>query len=69
MDGRDSVKCRKSKLRDMIGIIWFVNDNKDKRVYSVILFLLKNQKENVREKNVYSELRFSNLERESMTSL
>ena len=24
MDGRDSAKCRKSKLRDMIGIIEFV---------------------------------------------
>ena len=58
MDGRDRVKCQKSKLRDMIGIIWFVNDNKDKRVYSVILFLLKSQKENVREKNIYSELSF-----------
>ena len=57
MDGRDNAKCLKSKLRDMIGIIWFVNDNKEKRVYSVILFLLKIQKENVREKNVYSELR------------
>ena len=30
MDGRDNAKCRKSKHRDMIGIIWFVNDNKDK---------------------------------------
>ena len=28
MDGRDSAKCRKSKLRDMIGIIELFNDNK-----------------------------------------
>ena len=27
MDGRDSVKCRKFKLRDMIGIIEMLNDN------------------------------------------
>ena len=30
MDGRDSAKCKKSKLRDMIGIIGMFNDNKDK---------------------------------------
>ena len=31
MDGRDSAKCRKSKLRDMIGTIGFVNDNRTKK--------------------------------------
>ena len=30
MDDRDSVKCRKSKLRDMIGIIEMFNDNRTK---------------------------------------
>ena len=30
MDGRDSAKCRKSKLRDMIGIIEMFNDNRTK---------------------------------------
>ena len=28
MDGRDSAKCQKSKLRDIIGIIEMFNDNK-----------------------------------------
>ena len=33
MDGRDSAKCRKSKLGDINGIIEFVlNDNKTKTV-------------------------------------
>ena len=27
MDGRDSAKCEKSKLRDMISIIEMLNDN------------------------------------------
>ena len=30
MDGRDSAKCQKSKLRDMIGIIEMLNDNRTK---------------------------------------
>ena len=30
MDGRDSVKCQKSKLRDMIDIIEMLNDNETK---------------------------------------
>ena len=30
MDGRDSVKCQKSRLRDMIGIIELFNDNRTK---------------------------------------
>ena len=69
MDGRDRAKCGKSKLMDMICIIWFVNDNKDERVYSVILFLLKSRKENAREKNIYNELRFYSSERVSDFSL
>ena len=28
MEGRDSAKCRKPKLRDMIGIIEMLNDNR-----------------------------------------
>ena len=39
MDGRDSAKCQKSKLRDMIGIIEMFNDNKTK-VQIVIIFFL-----------------------------
>ena len=31
MDGRDSAKCRKSKIRDMDGINQIVNESKDKR--------------------------------------
>ena len=27
MDNRDSAKCKKSKLRDMIGLIEMLNDN------------------------------------------
>ena len=27
MDGRDSVKCQKSKIRDKLGIYGIVNDN------------------------------------------
>ena len=30
MDGRDSAKCQKSKLRDMIDIIEMFNDNRTK---------------------------------------
>ena len=30
IDGRDCAKCRKSKLRDMIGIIEMLNDNETK---------------------------------------
>ena len=30
MDGRDSAKCQKSKLRDMIGIVLIVNEEEDK---------------------------------------
>ena len=30
MDGRDSAKCQKSKLRDIIGNMEIVNDSKDK---------------------------------------
>ena len=29
-DGRDSAKCKKFKLRDMIGIIEMFNDNRTK---------------------------------------
>ena len=39
MDGRDSAKCQKSKLRDMIGIIGIVNDNRTKFSNSVIIYL------------------------------
>ena len=30
MDGRDSAKCQKSKLRDIIGIVSIVNEEEDK---------------------------------------
>ena len=42
MDGRDSAKCRKSKLGDIDGIIGFVlNDNNAKIVNSIISYKLK----------------------------
>ena len=34
MDGRDSAKCRKSKLKDKMVIIYILNDTKDERVNS-----------------------------------
>ena len=34
MDGRDSAKCQKSKLRDKMVIIKILNDTKDERVNS-----------------------------------
>ena len=37
MDGRDSAKCQKSKLRDMIGINWILNEEKDKSPNSGLL--------------------------------
>ena len=40
MDDRDSVKCQKSKLGDIDGIIEFVlNDNKTKKCNSVFSYL------------------------------
>ena len=30
MDGLDNAKCQKSRRRDMMGIIWNVNDNRTK---------------------------------------
>ena len=30
MDGLDSAKCQKSRRRDIMGIIWNVNDNEKK---------------------------------------
>ena len=49
MDNRDSVKCRKSELGDIDGIIEFVlNDNKTKLcIVSSSLFIRKEK--NVRE--------------------
>ena len=42
MEGRDSVKCRKSKSKDIYGIIEIVlNDNKTK-VRTVVVFSNKN---------------------------
>ena len=42
MDGRDSAKCRKSKLGDIDGIIEFVlNDNNAKIGNSIISYKLK----------------------------
>ena len=42
MDGRDSAKCRKSKLGDIDGIIEFVlNDNNAKIVNNIISYKLK----------------------------
>ena len=46
-DGRDSAKCQKSKLRDMIGIIEMLNDNRTK-VQIVIISYLKRPKQNVK---------------------
>ena len=37
IDGRDSAKCRKSKLRDTIGINWIVNEENDKSPNSGLL--------------------------------
>ena len=45
MDDRDSVKCRKSKLEDINGIIEFVlNEEKDKIGNSVVFPELKETK-------------------------
>ena len=50
MDGRDSAKCRKSKLRDIDDIIGFVlNDNNAKIVNSVISYKLKRGKKRERK--------------------
>ena len=54
MDGRDSAKCRKSKLGDMGGLIEFVlNDNNAKIVNSVISYKLK-MGENVKGKGDFT---------------
>ena len=44
MDGRDSAKCRKYKLKDMIGINRIVNKSKDKITNSVISYIQKGKK-------------------------
>ena len=50
MDGRDSAKCRKSKLGDIDDIIRFVlNDNNAKIVNSIISYKLK-RSQNVKKK-------------------
>ena len=50
MDGRDSAKCRKSKLGDIDDIIGFVlNDNNAKIVNSIICYKLK-RSQNVKKK-------------------
>ena len=50
MDGRDSAKCRKSKLGDIDDIIGFVlNDNNVKIVNSIISYKLKGS-QNVKKK-------------------
>ena len=42
IDGRDSAKCRKSKLKNIDGIIEFVlNDNNAKIVNNIISYKLK----------------------------
>ena len=43
MDGRDNAKCQKSKLRDMIGILELLNDNRIKR-NSVISYIQKGKR-------------------------
>ena len=48
MNGRDSAKCRKSKLMDIIGIIEILNDNKDKILHSVVSHNEKEPKRNVK---------------------
>ena len=54
MDGRDSAKCRKSKLGDIDGIIEFVlNDNKTKTVIvSSPTFIKRSQNVGGREKGM-----------------
>ena len=54
MDGRDSAKCRKSKLGDIDGIIEFVlNDNKTKTVIvSSPTFIKRSQNVGRREKGM-----------------
>ena len=50
MDGRDSAKCRKSKLGDIDDIIEFVlNDNNAKIVNSIISYKLKRSQNVKRE--------------------
>ena len=39
MDGRDSAKCQKSKIRGIISIIEMFNDNKDKTTNSIVSYL------------------------------
>ena len=58
MDGRDSVKCRKSNLGDIDGIIEFVlNDNKTK-LCTVSSPLFKRKEKNVRGEQTYRNLTF-----------
>ena len=52
----------------MIGIIWFVNDNKDKRVYSVILSLYSKDQKRAGGGIRTVDWRIDFLERESLLS-
>ena len=41
MDGRDSAKCQKSRIRDMMGIFGMFNEEKDKKLNSDLLLQTK----------------------------
>ena len=70
IDGQDSAKCRKSKLRDKMVILeFFLNELNDKIVNNAHLLPL-NQEQNVKGGGVsYSDLQITFLEREEPHSL
>ena len=49
MDGRDSTKCQKSKLRNIIDIIEMCNDNKYKTTNSDVSYLKRPKEKTKRE--------------------
>ena len=51
IDGRDSVKCQKSKLRDMISIIEILNDNRTRSLI-VSSLTFKKESQNVKGETV-----------------
>ena len=44
MDDRDCAKCQKSNRRDIMGILEFVNEEKDKNLHSVVFPIFKETK-------------------------
>ena len=70
MNGQDSAKCQKSKLREKMVILEFVLNELNEKIVNSAHLLPLNQEQNVKEGGgSYSELQITFLEREYPPSL